>query len=98
MTKKNNKKQLPDKKKPSTSGIKKTNAKKAKPEGGKAPASRGAGKKKESKGTSAVISRSNPLFFFPFCLLSDKCALANHHLSHSSYVFSALLTSDTVWR
>ena len=45
---------------------KKRKAQTTKAKGGKAAASSGEREEQETKGTSAVISRSNPLFFFPF--------------------------------
>ena len=53
----------PPAQKPTSCKKKKLQTKKAK--GGKAAASSGEREEQETKGTSAVISRSNPLFFFP---------------------------------
>ena len=89
-----------NKRKPSPRAQKQTSCKKKKlqtkkAKGGKAAASSGEREEQETKGTSAVISRSNPLFFFPELA---RTAHSRFIMSHSSYVFSALLTSDTVWR
>ena len=90
-----------NKRKPSPRAQKQTSCKKKKlqtkkAKGGKAAASSGEQEEDETKGTSAVYVAVQPTLFFFSCRRSAHSSLTIS--VSSSYVFSALLTSDTVWR